>query len=139
MRAHRHGTARLGVLVAHLLDQSGVFGVWSTVARGGRGLRVRSHLLLTERTREIGISNSSRKRRRPRVTAADSRGVDCSAEELRGVNIQRVRRHTHLNTGLQKRRVTGGGVADRGAGSNLEMWTRVRKDAVSCSTVLSPI
>eukprot|EP00964_Phaeocystis_antarctica_P162764 scaffold137685_cov130-Phaeocystis_antarctica.AAC.1 len=40
--------ARLGVLVAHLLDQSGVFGGWSTVARGGRGLRVRLHLLVTE-------------------------------------------------------------------------------------------
>ena len=46
VRAHRHDTARLGVrgviffisvLVAHLLDQSGVFGVWSTVALGGRG------------------------------------------------------------------------------------------------------
>jgi len=39
--------ARLGVLVTHLL-QSGVFGGWSTVARGGRGLRVRLHLLVTE-------------------------------------------------------------------------------------------
>eukprot|EP00964_Phaeocystis_antarctica_P045432 scaffold26149_cov42-Phaeocystis_antarctica.AAC.1 len=32
--------AQLGVLVAHL-DQNGVLGAWSTVARSGRGLRVR--------------------------------------------------------------------------------------------------
>ena len=65
VRAHRHGMrvvlvvqlgwsgllsaslASLGVLAAHL-DQSGVIGAWSTVARGGRGLRVRLHLLVTE-------------------------------------------------------------------------------------------
>ena len=57
VRAHRHGMrvlivqlrwsgllraslAQLGVLVAHL-DQRGVSGAWSTVIRGGRGLRVR--------------------------------------------------------------------------------------------------
>ena len=40
--------AQLGVLVAHL-DQSGIFGAWSTVARAGRGLRVRLHLLACER------------------------------------------------------------------------------------------
>ena len=63
--AHRHGMrvvlsvqlgwsgllsaslASLGVLAAHL-DQRGVIGAWSTVARGGRGLRVRLHLLVTE-------------------------------------------------------------------------------------------
>ena len=54
MRAHRHGMrvlvvqldwsgplraslAQLGVLVAHLDQSALAFGVWSTVARGGRG------------------------------------------------------------------------------------------------------
>ena len=44
----RASRAQFEVLVAHL-DQSGVFGAWSTVARGGRGLRVRLHLLACER------------------------------------------------------------------------------------------
>ena len=44
---HSASLAPLGVLVAHL-DQSGVSGAWSTVARGGRGLRVRSHLRLRQ-------------------------------------------------------------------------------------------
>ena len=43
----RASRAQFGVPVAHL-DQSGIIGAWSTVARGGRGLRVRLHLLVTE-------------------------------------------------------------------------------------------
>eukprot|EP00964_Phaeocystis_antarctica_P061511 scaffold36781_cov50-Phaeocystis_antarctica.AAC.1 len=68
VRAHRHGTARLGALV---LDQSRIFVGWSTVARGGRGLRVRSHLTLACERRVTGgrvergtVSNSTRATRR---------------------------------------------------------------------------
>eukprot|EP00964_Phaeocystis_antarctica_P059129 scaffold35107_cov70-Phaeocystis_antarctica.AAC.3 len=67
VRAHRHDTVRLGVrgvtflisvLVAHLLDQSGVFGVWSTVALGGRGHAFRLHLLACERRSEARSENT---------------------------------------------------------------------------------
>ena len=82
VRAHRHGTARLGALVAHLLDQSRIFGGWSTVARGGRGLRVRLHLLACQRSvtgeQRRATSESVQLLRRSRVAAADYR-VDCSA------------------------------------------------------------
>ena len=44
-RLLRASLAQLGVLVAHL-DQSGVHGAWSTIARGGR---VCCHLLAYER------------------------------------------------------------------------------------------
>ena len=42
VRAHRHGKVQLAVLVVHL-DQSGLLGARSAVARGGRGLRVHLH------------------------------------------------------------------------------------------------
>eukprot|EP00964_Phaeocystis_antarctica_P065586 scaffold39577_cov48-Phaeocystis_antarctica.AAC.2 len=70
VRAHRHGTARLGALVAHLLDQSGALGAWSTVAWGGRELPVRSHLTLACERRVTGrvergtVSNSTLATRR---------------------------------------------------------------------------
>ena len=43
-RAHRRGFVQLGVLVGHL-DRSGLFGGGSTVAWGGRGDRVRLHVV----------------------------------------------------------------------------------------------
>ena len=50
--AHSASRAQFGVLVAHL-DQCGILGARSTVARGGRGLRVRLHLFSCERKEAV--------------------------------------------------------------------------------------
>ena len=48
VRAHRHDVAPLGALVVHL-DQSGLFGARSTVARASSRLGVRLHVCSCER------------------------------------------------------------------------------------------
>ena len=87
VHAHRHGMARLGVLVAHLLDQSGVFGVWSTVALGGRGHALRSltspGLRAAERGTDRGVTTAQRET--VRVAAADCRALIAVLGALRGV------------------------------------------------------